>query len=240
MSPKRKVAILTATMAAFGVGVSVAIIAAGGGLSSGPGPSILNPPTDKDIWQVGTNLHNGTTLDYLVTAKAEHSSLNSARVSMNFKDVGNAWQLNLTIVNGTGQAVERTIMLSKQLTREGQLSDSVRPYFEPVQASVLAVRDMDYSGRPKYLVIGAPWDTIFTASSSITVRVTGQETVQTPAGSFNHAFVLSYKLQDKISKLWIVRDMPLPVKAEVYDAEDNPLYKFELVKMTGISSTDLR
>ena len=230
---------MTATLAAFGVGVSVAIIAAGGGFSAGPGPSILNPPTDKDIWQVGTNIRNGTTLDYLVTAKTEQSSLVSARLSMNFKDVGNAWQVNLTIVNGTGQTVERTIMLSKQLKREGQLSDSVRQYFEPVQASVLSVRDMDYSGRPKYLVIGAPWDTKFTAASSITVRVTGQETVQTPAGTFN-AFVLSYKLQDKISKIWIVKDMPLPVKAEVYDANDSLQYKIDLVKMTVISSAYLQ
>jgi len=223
----------------FGVGVSLAIIAAGGGFSIGQGPSILNPPTDKDIWHVGTNLHNGTTLNYTVTAKAEHGSLKSALLSMNFIDTGKDWRVKFVIVNGSGQATEKTIMLSKQLTKEGKLDTSYEPYFEPVRASVLAVRDMDYSGRPKYLVTGAPWDTIFVASSSITVRVTGQETVRTEAGSFD-AFVLSYKLQDKLSKIWVVKDMPLPVKAEVYDADDNLLYNFELVKMTGISSAYLR
>ncbi len=240
MSPRRKVAVLTGIFAAFGIGVSLAIIAAGGGFSNGSGSSILNPPTSKDIWQIGTNLHNGTTLDYSVTSMAENSSLSSARVSMNFKDVGNNWQIKTDIVNNTGQnKIERTIALSKQLTLEGQVDDSFKPYFAPVRESVFVVRDMEYNGQPKYLVVGAPWNTIITGSSSITVRVTGHETVQTLAGSFD-SFVLSYKLQDKTSRIWVVRDMPLPVKAEVYDAQDNLLYKYELVKMTGISSANMR
>lgn len=238
MSPKRKVAILTAVLAAFGIGVSLAIIAAGGGFS-GAGPSLLNPPSSRDIWQVGANLHNGTILDYIVTARAENSSLDSAQLSMNFKDVGGSWQVKFVIVNGTRQTVEKTMMLSKELTREGGLDNSFRQYFDPIRASVLAVRDMDYNQQPKYLVVGAPWDEIYVGSSSIIVRVTGQETIQTRTGSFD-AFILSYKLQDKTSKIWMVRDMPLPVKAEVYDAADNLLYKFELVKMTGISSVNMR
>jgi hypothetical protein len=31
--------------------------------------------------------------------------------------------------------------------------------------------------------------------------------------------------------------MPLPVKAEVYDAEDNLVYKYELVNMSGVPSS---
>jgi hypothetical protein len=236
VSPKRRVAILTGLLAALGVGVSAAIIAAGGGFS-GQGPSILNPPTNKDIWLVGNNIQNGTTLDYEVTSKAERSSLDSARVSMNFKDAGDDWSVRLVVANGTGQTIEKTITLSKALTKEGQLDESLRPYFEPVQSSVLAVRDMDYGGRAKYLVPGAPWDTIITGSSSIIVRVTGEETVQTQAGSFD-SFVLGYKLLDKTSKIWVVRDMPFPVKAEVYDAADNLQYKYELVGMSGISSSN--
>ncbi|MCI0561849.1 MAG: hypothetical protein MN733_25465, partial [Nitrososphaera sp.] len=133
--------------------------------------------------------------------------------------------------------VNDTIVMSKQLTRQGKLDESFIPYFEPLQASVFAVRDMDYGGRDKYLVVGAPWNTIFVGASSVTVRVTGQETVQTAAGSFD-AFVLSYKLDDKISRIWMVSYMPLPVKAEVFDAEDELLYAFELQKMSGIKPSE--
>jgi hypothetical protein len=47
--------------------------------------------------------------------------------------------------------------------------------------------------------------------------------------------VLSYKLADETSKIWVVRDMPLPVKAEVYDAEDKLLYQFELADASGVT-----
>lgn len=226
---------MTAIFATVGIGISVAIIAAGGGFSS-PGPSILNPPTEADIWKVGDHVQDGMELDYILTSKGELGSLESAQVSMNFDQAGQNWNVSFTVVNGTGQPpVDSTVMMSKELTREGQLEESFRPYFEDIQSSIFAVRDMEYGESPKYLVVGAPWDTIFVGSSSITVRVTNEERVDTQAGTFD-SFVLSYKLAEKTSKIWVVRDMPLPVKAEVYDAEDNLLYDYELIHMSGVTS----
>jgi hypothetical protein len=231
----RRVAIVTAIFVTVGIGISVAIIAAGGGFSS-PGPSILNPPTEADIWKVGDHVQDGMELDYILTSKGELGSLESAQVSMNFDQAGQNWNVSFTVVNGTGQPpVDSTVMMSKELTREGQLEESFRPYFEDIQSSIFAVRDMEYGESPKYLVVGAPWDTIFVGSSSITVRVTNEERVDTQAGTFD-SFVLSYKLAEKTSKIWVVRDMPLPVKAEVYDAEDNLLYDYELIHMSGVTS----
>lgn len=235
MSPKRQVVIMTAVFAVVGISVSVGIIAAGGGFS-GPGPSFLNPPTEEDIWKVGANIQDGTALEYSLTAVGPSSELDAAQVSMTFQDAGDHWNVEFAVTNGTGQAIERTIKMSKQLTREGELDDSFRPYLEPIQSSILAVRDMDYSGRPKYIVVGAPWDTIFVGSSSVTVSITGEETVQTPAGTFD-AFVLSYELGDRTSRIWVTKDMPLPVKAEVYDAEDNLQYRYELVSASGVPSS---
>jgi hypothetical protein len=219
---------MTVVFAAVGVGVSVGIIAAGGGFTT-PGRPFLTPPTAQDIWVVGGNIRNGTTLDYTLTAKDESSELDSARVSMVFTEAGNDdWNVKFTVINGTGQTIENTMMMSKELTREGQLDESFKPYFDPIQSSIFAVRDMEYGQSPKYLVVGAPWNEIFYQSSEVIVRVTGEETVHTQAGTFD-AFVLSYKLAEKTSKIWVVRDMPLPVKAEVYDPEDNLQYKYELV-----------
>jgi hypothetical protein len=233
VSPKRRVAIVTGIFAALGVGVSLAIIAAGGGFTTGA--SILNPPGKEDIWQVGKNIQDGTMLEYSLNAKGPSSSLDSATVTMNFREAGDDWNVTFTIVNGTGEIVNRTIAMSKELTRQGKLDDSFVPYFEAIQSSVFAVRDMDYGGRDKYLVVGAPWDTIFVGASSVTVKVTGRETVQTEAGSFD-SFVLSYSLDDKTSKIWMVSYMPLPVKAEVFDGKDQQLYSFELQKMSGIKN----
>jgi hypothetical protein len=222
---------MTAILATLGVGVSVGIIASGGGFDRPP--DIFNPPSAADVWVVGANIQDGTALDYSLTARDEVGSLESARVSMVFMEAGSNWNVKFTVVNGTSEPVENTMTLSRELTREGPLAESFRPYFEPIQSSIFAVRDMEYGGSAKYLVVGAPWNQIFYQSSQVIVRVTGEETVQTPAGSFD-AFVLSYKLEENTSKIWVVRDLPLPVKAEVYGPEDELHYKYELTKATGV------
>ena len=226
---------MTAIFATLGVGVSIAIIAAGGGFESSS-PNILDPPTEADIWKVGDHIQDGMTLEYALTSRGELNSLKSALVSMNFRQAGENWNVRFTITNGTGQpSIDHTLVMSNELTREGQLDESFRPYFEHIQSSIFAVRDMEYGESPKYLVLGAPWNTIFVGSSSVTARVTNEERVSTPAGVFD-SFVLSYKLAEQTSKIWVVRDMPLPVKAEVYDAEDKLLYQYELVNVSGVTS----
>ena len=231
----RRVIIITAIFATLGVGVSIAIIAAGGGFESSS-PNILDPPTEADIWKVGDHIQDGMTLEYALTSRNELNSLESALVSINFRQAGENWNVRFTITNGTGQpSIDHTLVMSNELTREGQLDESFRPYFEHIQSSIFAVRDMEYGESPKYLVLGAPWNTIFVGSSSVTARVTNEERVSTPAGVFD-SFVLSYKLAEQTSKIWVVRDMPLPVKAEVYDAEDKLLYQYELVNVSGVTS----
>jgi hypothetical protein len=225
---------MTAIFITLGVGVSIAIIAAGGGFESSS-PNIFDPPAEADIWKVGDHIQNGMTLEYILTSRGELNSLESALVSMNFGQAGENWNVRFTIANGTGQPpVNHTLVMSNELTREGQLDESFRPYFEHIQSSILAVRDMEYGESPKYLVLGAPWNTIFVGSSSVTARVTNEESVSTPAGVFD-SFVLSYKLAEQTSKIWVVRDMPLPVKAEVYDAEDKLLYQYELANVSGVT-----
>jgi hypothetical protein len=226
---------MTAIFATLGVGVSIAIIAAGGGFESSS-PNILDPPTEADIWKVGDHIQDGMTLEYALTSRGELNSLESALVSINFRQAGENWNVRFMITNGTGQpSIDHTLVMSNELTREGQLDESFRPYFEHIQSSIFAVRDMEYGESPKYLVLGAPWNTIFVGSSSVTARVTNEERVSTPAGVFD-SFVLSYKLAEQTSKIWVVRDMPLPVKAEVYDAEDKLLYQYELVNVSGVTS----
>ena len=225
---------MTGIFAVFGVGVSAAIIAANGGFSA-QGPSIFDRPTDDDIWVVGSNIQDGTTLKYSLDAKGPSSSLVSSLVTMSFKESGDYWNVTFTVKNGTNPEVTSAILMSKQLTKEGELDESFIPYYEPIQTSLLAVRDMEYGDSPKYLVVGAPWNTIFVGASSSTVRVTSEEQVQTAAGSFD-SFVLSYKLNDETSRIWMVDYMPLPVQATTFDENDQPFYSFELLEDSGIES----
>jgi hypothetical protein len=233
MTPRRQVAVMIGVFSALGIGVSVGIIAAGGGFSGGG--SVFNPPTGSDIYVVGAQVEDNTEFVYTLTSVGPSTSLVDAEVAIAFDRQGDSWRTSFNIVNGTGMSSDFEMIFSRQLTKQGQTDPEVRPFLEPIESSILAIRDMDYGGRDKYLVVGAPWNTIFFSSSSITVRITAQESVETQAGTFD-AFLLSYKLGEKTSRIWIVKDLSLPIKAEVYDPADELLHEYELVSLSRPAS----
>lgn len=229
MTPKQQVALMVILFSALGIGVSVGIIAFGGGFGSGA--SIFDPPDEGDIYVVGAQVTDGLVMGYRVDdAVGPQSALKDADVSIGFEQQADSWFATFNILNGTQGSQDFGVMYSKELTKQGSIEESTRPYLEPVEASIMAVRDMDYGNRDKYLVEQAPWDTIFYGSTSTVVRVTGQQDITTPAGTF-HTFVLSYKLGENTSTIHVVKDLPFPVRAEVYDPNDQLLYKYELVSL---------
>jgi hypothetical protein len=253
------VLLLSGIMAAFGISVSIIIIAVNGGFS-GPGPSIFNPPTASNLWAVGGNVHAGTMLNYSLTRIGSHespwsslgsnSSLINSFVSLHFAQEetngilnNNDWKVTIHIINETKQSPsinmqtissssnikEGTIFLSKQqLTNAAShpISQDFLPYYEPIESSLLEVRDIAL--QPKYLVVGADWNSISTNVATIPVKVTAQEKVRTTAGTFE-TFVLSYTFGSKTSRIWIDQHVPLPIKAQVYNTQNQLQYKYNLV-----------
>jgi hypothetical protein len=49
-------------------------------------------------------------------------------------------------------------------------------YFEPIDSSILVIRDI--VREPKYLAVGAPWDIILARVSSIPIKVTAKEAIE--------------------------------------------------------------
>ena len=218
----------TGIFSILGIAVSVIIIARGGGFS-GPGASITNPPTDADLWRIGQKINDGTELNYSLTVIDSVSSLIDAHVSIKFfGDRSDYWKTNFHIINGT-LTKDATILLSKQqLIQKNSAEDEFKQYFKLLERSILSIRDI--AREPKYLVVGAPWDTILVGVSSISVKVIEKENIKTSAGNFN-AFIIGYKIVSKTSKIWLTHEVPLPVKAEVYNSDGTLSYKYRLVKM---------
>ena len=238
MSPKRKVFLLSGIFALLGISISVIIIAIGGGFSSGT--SIFHPPTTADLWVVGQPIHQGTLLNYSLTrigshsspwsSLGEHSSLINSLVSINFvqdKDNNNNWRAIIYITNGTASTHDTVLLSKQQLINAGPIKQSFVPYYEPIESSILEIRDITL-GDAKYLVIGAEWNSISVGVTTIPVKVVAQESIKTNAGTFN-AFVLSYTIGSKTSRIWIAHNIPLPIKAEVYNAQNQLQYSYELV-----------
>ena len=220
----------TGIFSILGIAVSVIIIARGGGFS-GSGASITNPPTDADLWRIGQKINDGTELNYSLTVIDSVSSLIDAHVSIKFfGDRSDYWKTNFHIINGT-LTKDATILLSKQqLIQKNSAEDEFKQYFRLLERSILSIRDI--AREPKYLVVGAPWDTILVGVSSISVKVIEKENIKTSAGNFN-AFIIGYKIGSKTSKIWLTHEVPLPVKAEVYNSDGTLSYKYRLV---GIKS----
>ena len=230
MTPKRMIFLAAGIFAAIGILASVAIIAINDGFSGG-GPSIFNPPTSKDLWTIGSNIENGMNLTYSLTSNGDKSSLKDSTVSMAFHDIKEKWNINFKIENGSGATPKEfsANFSKKQLLRTDPISQENEAFVQPIERSILIVRDL--AKEPRYLVVGAVWDKIFTGSSTKDVKIESTGSVSTPAGSFD-IYSLEYKVGNSISEMYLNKDLPLPVMAQVYDENDKILYNYELQKLS--------
>ena len=230
MSPKRIIFVATGIFAGIGILVSVVIIAINGGFS-GEGPSIFNPPTSKDLWTLGSNIADGMNLTYSLTSNTgdDKANLTDSIVSMRFHNMGEKWNIDFKIQNGSNNnnnASEIHANISKnQLLMTDPITEKDNKFLQPVEASVLAIRDI--AREPKYLVVGAVWDKIFTGSNTIDAKIQSKDTISTPAGMYD-VFSLQYKVGNSSSIIYINKDLPLPIKAQVYGENGNLLYDYEL------------
>jgi hypothetical protein len=230
MSPKRTIFVATGIFAGIGILVSVVIIAINGGFS-GAGPSIFNPPTSKDLWTLGSNIADGMNLTYSLTSSNgdDKANLIDSIVSMRFHNMGDKWNIDFRIQNGSNNnnnVSEIHANYSKnQLLRTDPITEQDNKFLQPVEASVLAIRDI--AREPKYLVVGAVWDKIFTGSNTIDAKIQSKDTISTPAGMYD-VFSLQYKVGNSLSTIYINKDSPLPIKAQVYGDNGKLLYDYEL------------
>jgi hypothetical protein len=238
VSPKGRILLAFGILAIFGVSVSVVIIAIGGGFYA-PISSLLHPPTQADLLTVGENIHPGTILKYSLTTIGSHSSpwsslgghnsLINATVTMDFaRSDGNAWSVIFNVNNGTTTKASTVLLSKQQLTNAGPINKDFVSFYEPIESSLLEIRDI--SLQPDYLAIGAGWNSLTVGPVGLTIsaRIIAQEKIQTQAGTFD-ASVLGYTIGPKASRIWLSHNIPLPVKAEVYNAQNELQYNYSLL-----------
>lgn len=125
--------------------------------------------------------------------------------------------------------------LAKKLTLTSGYTFKEKPeqlekYLDVLDHTILSVSDM--AGEEKYLVVGAEWDTVFVGFQTKKITVTEYGKVDLRFGAVN-AYTLSYEIGEIENKFWVADDIPLPVKAEYYDADGNFDYSYELIDITG-------
>ena len=226
MSPVRRVILLSIILGTLGIVVSIVIVAAGGGFS-GPAPSLLSPPSSKDLWTVGEGIQNNTQINYTLTATTPSGlSLIDSIVSVHFVQEGNdSWKANFKIMNNSREYTG-SILLSKEYLTNKQMPDgSLADVYRIIESSLLDIRN--FAIEPKYLVPGAVWDDVVSGALTAPIRITGKDSLKVN-GTTVDSFVLQYDLPSKISKIWIAHGFPLPIKADVGDPSSNTRYTFQM------------
>jgi hypothetical protein len=226
MSPVRRVILLSIILGTLGIVVSIVIVAAGGGFS-GPAPSLLSPPSSKDLWIVGEGLQNNTQINYtLTTTTPSGLSLIDSIVSVHFVQEGNdSWNANFNIINNS-RDYDGSVLLSREyLTNRQKPEGSLADVYRIIESSLFDIRN--FAIEPKYLVPGAVWDDVVSGALTAPIRITGKDSLNVN-GTKVDTYVLQYDLPSKISKIWIAHGFPLPIKADVGDPGSNTRYSFEM------------
>ena len=208
---------------AGGVGAAFIIgIIAYGEMTKPEGFDIFERPREE--WFVGNSLRDDTTLTYNLSHK--ENNYEELKVTLRFiEEQDENWYLSLTVEDPTNGTIEEDILISKSMIPITPIEPQTKPYMSMVQTSILWI--VDYTIEPKYLAGGAVWGSIIHGVLKEDLKITAKEEVITEAGMFD-AYVLSYKIKDKESKVWVVRDKPLPVMAAVYDTDGYLQFAFEL------------
>ena len=205
MSPKRSVLLLSAIFGIVGIGVSVIIIAIGGGFS-GTGSSMLDPPDESDLWTVGEAPVNSFSLQYLMTSRALEDLPYNATVWLNFTRLKTTdWNVSLSIYDGSHNDEFSILLSQNQLSRIGPVEKEDMDSLNFLDKSIFEIREL--ARGPKYLITGAVWDKLLLDSGEVPVKIVDHNKLYTRAGVFD-TFILSYDLGPQESKIWINREMP--------------------------------
>jgi len=210
----------------LGIVVSLVIVAVGGGFS-GPLPSLLSPPSSKDLWIVGEGLRNNTRINYILTSTSPTAlSLKNASVSIQFIQEGNdSWKANFNIINGSYDYTGSILLSKEYLTNRQMPEGDLVDVYRIIESSLFDIRN--FAREPKYLVPGAIWDNIVSGALTAPIRITGQDSIIVN-GTTVDSYVLQYDLLSKVSKIWIAHGFPLPIKADVGDSDSSTRYTFEM------------
>ena len=222
MTKKVKIAIFSVMIGAGVIGILWAPLFAG---LPGGDENII--PREASRWHIGKGAEYNPILYYTInTATMKFSA------KIEFLSDQPEKQMLVEITPQSGTKITQTVPISSAYTF-GEVSDDARPYFTTLDQTIFSIRDIALEDR--YLVKGAVWGTMFIGAMTQEIAITEHAKTSFGFGSAN-AFVVSYDIGDKRSKFWIVDDLPLPVKAEVYDIDGNLQYSYELTSLAAPST----
>ena len=223
MTGKKRVILVFGSLVVISIIVNIAIIASNGGFQN-PSRSIKIPNT-QDLWSAGINIKEGDELLYNLTIENGNSNFENYLIKMVFKNNQDYWNTEFTVSNESiSTSFYGNLSKSNLIMKENSLKN--QKYLDIIESSILQIRDI--TREPKFLVIGAKWDSIDTGITNIPIKINEIENLNISIGNLE-TFLLNYNIKNKNSNIWISKALPLPVKAEVYNVDGLLKYKYNLI-----------
>ncbi len=231
MSPKKRVVLITCVFIVTSIIVNLTIIAYNGGFSNG---NLVTSTGSQNLWKAGNNIKPGDFMVYELQTKDNQNNIQNRIVNISFYDKADEyWNTRFIISNQTGNIIKFVENLSKSNLLVKDPDERNKEYFKEIETTILSIRDV--TREQKYLVIGAQWDTILSGVSTIPLKITSNQEIETPIGKVN-AYILNYRLNNTNNNIWISEKFPLPIKAEIHDEQGKIIFKY-LIKNTNIKSS---
>ncbi len=185
-------------------------------------------PIQASQWHMGKGSQYEPEMSYQV-------SFNKTEFSANMKFLPAKEQnqdLLVEIMPSDNKIINQTVQIGLVYDFRDVSAES-KPYFDILDQTVFSMRD--YATDDKYLAKGAEWGDLYIGANHEKLIVTDASKNSFAFGTAN-SYMLSYRIGAHINKFWIVDNLPLPVKAEVYDPDGNLEYTYELVSLKAPST----
>lgn len=190
----------------------------------------FNPaPSSASLWHMGKGSQYGPEMTYEVS----YNNTNfTADIKFQPTQVTNQSILVEIKPEGGGSTISQAEKIGLVYDFPN-VTGQAKPYFDALDQSVFSMRD--YATVDQYLVKGAEWGDIYIGANHEKLAVADEGTMNFGFGSAK-AYMLSYREGAHQNKFWIVDNLPLPVKAQVYNFDGSMNYEFELVSLKAPST----
>jgi len=183
-------------------------------------------PREASQWHIGKGAQYNPVMQYDVSTKPTKFS---AKINFLPSTSPRNQTLFVQINPNTNEEINQTVPINV-VYDFNQVSDKAKPFFNILDSTIFSVRDIAIEN--KYLVKGAVWGDVYIGAAHEEIMVTEHGKVSLRFGSLD-SFVVSYNIGGKENKIWIVDNLPLPVKAEVYDLTGTLQYSYELTSLSA-------
>ena len=220
----KRVILVFGSLVVVSIIVNIAIIASNGGFEN-PTKGI-DIPGNQDLWFAGKNIKAGDELLYFLTLRNDtNNNFDNYTIQIDFQNNQNYWDTKFNLSNEKGSRIINTNLSKSNLVLKEKPLQNKR-YFDIIESSLLQIKDI--TRQPKYLVVGAKWDSINTGITEIPIKIVSLENLNTNIGNLE-TFVLNYNIGNKKSNIWITKSLPLPIQAEIYNVDGKLQYKYKLI-----------